>query len=75
MYIAVSVVIGIISSRNETEEEFMIAGRRVHGIQMMATMAAGWFDGFTLAVYLAYVYQYGFAALSLFIGIAAGFRF
>src|SRR5438067_1995684 len=73
IYAAISVTIGIMSSRKETEEDFMIAGRRVHGIQMMATMAAAWFDGVALSVYLAYVYQYGFAALSLFIGIACGF--
>jgi len=73
LYVAVSVAIGVVSSRKETDEEFMIAGRKVHGILMMATMAAGWFDGVTLSIYLAYVYQYGFAALSLFVGIACGF--
>jgi Na+/proline symporter len=73
VYVAISVAIGIISSRHETEEDFMIAGRRVRGIQMMATMAAGWFDGVTLTVYIAYVYAYGFPALSLFIGISGGF--
>ncbi len=72
-YAVISLVIGLLSGRNETEDEFMIAGRRVHGIQMMATMAAGWFDGVTLSVFLAYVYQYGFGAISLFIGIALGF--
>ena len=73
LYVAASVLIGILSSRKETDEEFMIAGRRVHGILMMATMAAGWFDGVTLSIYLAYVYQYGFAAISLFAGISFGF--
>src|SRR5437899_2931729 len=73
LYVSISVLIGLVSSRKETEEDFMIAGRKVHGIQMMATMAAGWFDGVTLSIYLAYVYQYGFSALSLFVGIACGF--
>jgi Na+/proline symporter len=73
IYVVISIVIGIISSRNESEEDFMIAGRRVHGVQMMATMAAGWFDGVTLATFLAYVYLFGFPALSLFIGIGSGF--
>ena len=73
VYVMTSVIIGIVSSRKESEEDFMIAGRKVHGVTMMATMAAGWFDGVTLSVYLAYTYQYGFAALSLFIGIACGF--
>lgn len=73
IYVGVCIIIGIISSRRESEEEFMIAGRRVHGVQMMATMAAGWFDGVTLATFIAYVYLYGLPALSLFVGIGAGF--
>jgi SSS family solute:Na+ symporter len=72
-YIAVSIVIGIVASRKETEEEFMIAGRGVHGLLLMATMAAGWFDGVTLSIYMAYIYQFGLPALSLFIGISFGF--
>lgn len=73
IYVGVSVAIGIISSRRETEEDFMIAGRQVRGVQMMATMAAGWFDGVTLATFIAYVYLYGLPALSLFVGIGGGF--
>jgi len=73
LYIAVSILIGVVASRRETEEDFMIAGRRVHGIVLLATMAAGWFDGVTLSIYLAYIYQFGLPALSLFIGISFGF--
>src|SRR2546421_10495832 len=73
IYVLISVIIGIVSSRRESEDDFMIAGRKVHGIQMMATMAAGWFDGVTLATYTAYVYLFGFGALSLFVGIGGGF--
>src|SRR3990167_3678519 len=75
LYIAVVVVIGIVSSRKETEDDFMIAERKVHGIQVAATMSASSFDGATLAIYIAYVYQYGFSAIWLFIGIAIGFLF
>ena len=38
VYALTSVVIGVLASREESEEEFMIAGRKVHGIIMMATM-------------------------------------
>lgn len=71
-YIAVVIAIGIVSAKKESEEDFMIAERKVSGIQVAATMSAGWFDGATLAVYLAYIYQYGFSAIWLFIGIALG---
>ena len=63
IYIVVVVTIGIISSRKETEDGFMIAERKVKGFQVAATMSAGYFDGATLSIYLAYVYQYGFSAM------------
>ncbi len=73
VYIVIILVIGIVSSRKETEEDFMIAERKVEGIQVAATMSAGFFDGATLSIYIAYLYLYGFSAIWLFIGIALGF--
>ena len=73
IYIAIVVVIGIVSSRQETEDGFMIAERKVQGFQVAATMSAGFFDGATLSIYLAYIYLYGFSAIWLFVGIAFGF--
>lgn len=75
LYVAVVVVIGIISSKKETEDGFMIAERKVQGFQVAATMSAGFFDGVTLAVYIAYIYQYGFSAIWLFVGLSMGFLF
>lgn len=73
IYIAIVVIIGLVSSRKESEEDFMIAERNVEGIQVAATMSAGWFDGAILAVYIAYIYQYGFSAIWVFVGLAFGF--
>lgn len=73
IYVAVAVIIGIVSSRKETEEGFMIADRKVQGIQLAATMSAGWFDGATLSIYLAYIYQFGLSAVWLFVGFGLGF--
>lgn len=73
LYIAIVVVIGIFSSRKESEDDFMIAERKIQGVQVAATMSASSFDGATLAIYLAYVYQYGFSAIWLFVGIPLGF--
>ncbi len=73
VYLAIVVIIGLVSSRKESEEGFMIADRKVQGFQVAATMSAGLFDGATLSIYLAYVYQYGFSAVWLFVGIALGF--
>src|SRR3989338_10878078 len=73
LYIAAVMVIGWIASRKETEEGFMIADRNVAGLQLAATMSAGFFDGATLSIYLAYIYQFGLSAIWLFIGLALGF--
>ena len=73
LYIAIVVIIGIVSSRKESEDDFMIAERKVQGVQVAATMSAGFFDGSVLAIYLAYIYQYGFSAIWLFVGLALGF--
>jgi solute:Na+ symporter, SSS family len=73
LYIAIAVIIGIVSSRKETEEGFMLADRKVRGVQLAATFSATFFDGSVLSIYLAYVYQYGISALSIFIGLFLGF--
>src|SRR3990167_7087371 len=75
IYIAIVVAIGIISARKESEDGFMIAERRVEGVQVAATMSAGFFDGATLSIYVAFLYLYGFSAIWLFVGIALGFLF
>ena len=72
LYIATLVIIGIIASKKGTEDDFMIAERNVEGVQVAATMSAAFFDGAFLAIYIAYVYQYGFSAIWLFIGLALG---
>lgn len=73
IYIAAVVAIGVVSSRQETEEDFMIANRKIAGVQVAATMSAGFFDGATLSIYLAYIYQYGLSAAWMFVGVAIGF--
>lgn len=75
LYVAVVVIIGLVSARRETEDDFMIAERKVEGVQVAATMSAGYFDGATIAVYIAFIYQYGFSAVWLFVGIGLGFLF
>ena len=75
IYIAIVVVIGIISAHKESEDDFMIAERNIEGVQVAATMSASFFDGATLSIYIAYLYLYGFSAIWLFVGIAFGFLF
>ncbi len=73
IYIAIAVVIGIVSSKKETEDGFMIAERKVFGVQLVATLSAGFFDGATISIYTAYVYQFGLSAIWFFVGSTLGF--
>lgn len=73
LYILAVVVIGVRAARHESEEGFMLADRRVEGVQVAATMAAGFFDATILSIYIGYVYAYGLSALWLFVGLALGF--
>ena len=75
LYIAVIVlIIGIVSSMKESEDDFMIGNRQVQGLLMtVSTLAAGYFDGSILAVYIAYIYQFGFSAIWFFVGFSIGF--
>lgn len=75
LYLAIVITIGFVSAKKESEDDFMIAERRVKGFQVAATMSAGFFDGAILSIYLAYIYQYGFSAIWAFIGLALGFLF
>ena len=73
LYITTVVAIGLISAKGETEDGFMIADRKVAGLQVAATMSAGFFDGATLSIYMAYIYLYGISAAWMFLGTAIGF--
>lgn len=73
LYVLIVVAIGVFSSRKETEEDFMIADRKVKGFQLAATFSASFFDGATLSIYTAYVFLFGLSSVSLFVGAALGF--
>jgi Na+/proline symporter len=73
IYVLIAVIIGWYASKKESEEDFMIANRKVKGVQMIATITAGMFDGAVLSIYIAYVYQYGFSAIWFFLGMSFGF--
>lgn len=72
VYIVVVINLGL-ASRKTSEEGFMLAERKVRGWQLAATFSATFFDGAIVSVYIAYVFQYGLSALSMFVGLALGF--
>lgn len=73
IYVFVLALIGYSSSKDPSEDDFMLADRKVSGFQLIASLSAGYFDGVTLSVYIAYVYDFGAAAIALFIGLSVGF--
>jgi SSS family solute:Na+ symporter len=50
----------------------LLSSRTLGSSALGASIAAGFFDSFVLVAFTGYVYSYGWPALSLFIGTAAG---
>lgn len=75
LYILILIGISIFASKNQTEEGFMLSDRKVRGVFLPTTLAASFFDGAILATYIAYIYQFGFSAIWLFLGLIVGFLF
>ena len=69
IYIVICIIIGIISARKQTPEEFLSHGRNLSAWTFMATVTASWVGGGAIVAYTAYVYEFGVAAISLYIGV------
>jgi len=73
LYFLIVLIIGIVSARKQSEEDFLIAERRLGAWNISASVAAGFIGGGVLVVYTAYIYEFGMAAFWMFIGVVAGF--
>ena len=72
-YFIIVLGIGILSKRKQTEEGFLIANRQLNWWHLTMTISAGALGGGVLVAFVAYVYQFGLAAMWFPIGIAVGF--
>ncbi len=72
-YAVISIVIGIISSRRQDDEDFLIAGRKMGLGGFIASVVASYVGGAAIVAYTAFVYQLGISAITLFLGTAIGF--
>ncbi|MBT3405850.1 sodium:solute symporter family protein [Candidatus Woesearchaeota archaeon] len=70
-YFVVLVVIGYISSRKQSDEDFLIAERKLGAWSTMATVNASK-TGSIIMIFVAMVYLWGFSAIWYFIGMALG---
>jgi solute:Na+ symporter, SSS family len=71
IYFIVLLLIGYLSSRQQNEEDFLIAERKLGAISTMATINASK-TGSILMIFVALVYVWGFAAIWYFIGTVVG---
>ena len=72
-YALICVGIGLWSSRRQKREDYLIAGRNMSLYGFMASVVASYIGGAAIVAYTAFVYQYGLAAIMVFVGTAAGF--
>jgi len=72
-YFALLVLIGIVTGRSESDEEFLIGGRAVKVFQSMASVGSSLVGAGMLLSYVALVFTRGAGAIWLFIGYVFGF--
>lgn len=72
-YALICLAIGLISSKRQKDEDYLIAGRKLGLIGFMASVVASYIGGAAIVAYSAYVYQFGISAIAVFLGTAIGF--
>ncbi len=73
LYASICIGIGIWSSRNQKDEDYLIAGRKLNLWGFVMSVVASYIGGAAIVAYTAYVYKFGISAIAVFIGTAAGF--
>jgi len=71
IYFIVLLVIGYLTSRKESKEDFLIGERKLGSLSTMATINASK-TGSILMIFVALVFLWGFSALWYFIGMVLG---
>ncbi|PIZ73301.1 hypothetical protein COY07_02130 [Candidatus Peregrinibacteria bacterium CG_4_10_14_0_2_um_filter_43_11] len=72
-YIVLVLIIGYVSGRKQTGDNFMIANRKLGLSEFVATVVASSIGGGFLVAYTAYIYEFGIGTLSAIFGYAIGF--
>jgi Na+/proline symporter len=72
-YAVVCLVIGIWSSRNQKDEDYLIAGRKLNLWGFITSVVASYIGGAAIVAYTAYVYRFGMSAIAVFLGTSIGF--
>ncbi len=73
VYFLLLLLIGFLTNRNESEEDFLIGNRAIKGFQTVASIGSSLVGAGMILSAVALVYQVGAAAIWLFAGYAFGF--
>ncbi len=72
-YAVVCIIIGLVSTKGNKDEDYLIAGRKIGLFGFVSTVVASYIGGAAIVAYSAYVYKFGISAIAVFVGTAAGF--
>ncbi len=72
MYLLVCLLIGFLSFRKKSDENFLIADRKVKTIPLVATLCAGFVGGGVLVTFTALAFEYGISSIWMFVGASLG---
>ena len=73
LYIIIVLIVGLFSSKKETTEEFLIAGRKLNFLNTAVTLFVNKVGAGVLLTYSALVYLFGAGAIWYFIGAIFGY--
>jgi len=72
-YALVCIIIGLVSTKGNKDEDYLIAGRKIGLFGFVSTVVASYIGGAAIVAYSAYVYKFGISAIAVFVGTSAGF--
>ncbi len=72
-YALVCIIIGLVSTKGNRDDDYLIAGRKIGLFGFVSTVVASYIGGAAIVAYSAYVYKFGISAIAVFVGTSAGF--
>ncbi len=71
-YLLICILIGLISYRKESHDNFLIAERKVKIMPLIATLVASFIGGGELVTFSALAFDYGLSSIWMFVGASIG---
>tara|TARA_Y100000310_G_scaffold341537_1_gene440990 strand:- start:640 stop:2001 length:1362 start_codon:yes stop_codon:yes gene_type:complete len=68
-YILIITLIGFWSARKQSPDAYMAHNRSLNTFSFITTVSASWIGGGAIVAYGAYIYEFGIAGLSVYIGV------